>query len=306
MSFVQRLISCTFTKAVGTFAEGGNTATVSGLRISCQVVNGGTQAMTAHLRIYGMTLSLMNQLSTLCQAIGGIQANSISINAGDSSQAGSLPLMFTGTIQQAWVDFQSAPQVAFDVSATTTLAPAAFSAKPLSYSAPVTVQTIMQALASEMGLTFENNGVNITLPAPSYFPGTQWEQAKKAALDANVNIVIDRGKLAIWPRDGARTTLGVPIISKATGMIMSPTYANQGLIIRTEFNPAISFGGQIQVQSQHSTPANGAPVSNWPANGIWSVYSLNHDLETLTPRGQWFSTIEAYNPAFPKPAAVAP
>ena len=32
------------------------------------------------------------------------------------------------------------------------------------------------------------------------------------------------------------------------------------------------------------------------ANGTWSVYSLDHDLESLVPGGAWFSNVGAIRP----------
>jgi hypothetical protein len=238
------------------------------------------------MQVYGMTLSLMNKLSTLGMSIQLVPRNTVLVQAGDAISG--LSTVFIGTITNAWADFQAAPEVSFHVEAHTGLIEAVAPVPASSYTGPTTVVSIMSSLATQMGLAFEDNGVDVTLSSP-YFYGSARNQAQACAEAADINWVIDNASLIIWPKNGGRNG-SIPLVSPDTGMVGYPAYTAQGLALRTLFNPAIGFGGKIQVQS-----------SLTPACGVWAVYSLNHDLDSQVPRGNWFSDIGAYNPNFPPP-----
>ena len=58
----------------------------------------------------------------------------------------------------------------------------------------------------------------------------------------------------------------------------------------TIFDPLITFGSLVQVKS-----------SLKPATGQWTVTQLNHALDSQFPRGEWSSTISAWNSKYSKP-----
>ena len=287
MAFTPRVIETTFQLGQGSFPDGSTSTTVQGLRTSARISKAGALDMTAHLRIYGMPLSLMNSLSTMGQQVSLLPRNSVTIEAGDALSG--VGVVFIGTVMMAFIDFQGIPEVALDVTAQQTGIGSVQQAKPQSYSGSTDVAGIMQGLASTMGLTFENNDVNVKIPAP-YLYGAPWVQARQAADAAGINVCIDNGKLAIWPKRGARGST-VPVISPETGMINYPTYTGFGLIVRSLFSKDFVFGGNVQVQS-----------SLQPANKTWYVYQIDHDLESLVHRGQWFSTLSLTDNAAPQPA----
>ena len=65
----------------------------------------------------------------------------------------------------------------------------------------------MSSLASQMGYTFENNGVTVTLPPGTHFRGSLRNQAVACVNAARIEWVIDNGTLAIWPRGSSRSPL---------------------------------------------------------------------------------------------------
>jgi hypothetical protein len=287
MALVERLIDISFKLATGNFTESGSdVVTVSGLRTTAQIAKAGTTAMQAHLRIYGMTLSLMNKLSTLGVQINLLARNTVTISAGDADTG--MGIIFVGTVTMAWIDFQGMPEVAFDVSAQAGAAEAVIPTPPASFNGAADVVTIMSGLAAKMQLTFENSGVSGQLSNP-YLPGSLVDQARACAEAGGFMWAIDNGKLAIWPRNGSRGG-AIPLVSPATGMIGYPTYTAVGIMLRTLFNKSINFGGQIQVDSSLA-----------PAKGTWAIYAIDHELESMMPNGAWFSTIGAYNPKSPQP-----
>lgn len=62
MAFAQKLLTATISLVNGSFAGGGNSLTLSGLRMSAKIRNSGglSQSFLEELAIYGMSLSEMN------------------------------------------------------------------------------------------------------------------------------------------------------------------------------------------------------------------------------------------------------
>lgn len=285
MSFVRRLLNVTFTLGEGSFgSDGKNTVTLEGLRISAKIVNAGGYSMaTLSMRVYGMTKSQMDHLSTLGMEIALFRRNSVLLQAGDEGSV--LGTVFTGTITNAWADFQGQPDVGFQVEAHEGLIEALIPSVPKSYTGPTDVAVILSGLAEEMGLPFENNGVSVILNTP-YYAGSPRNQAWAAAKAANIGISLDKGILAIWNKGQARGGTA-PLVSASTGMVGYPAYTSKGIAVKTVFNPSIGFQQKIQVES-----------SLTPASGSWITHALNHDLESNLPGGQWFSMVEAHREAF--------
>lgn len=279
MSFTKKRIDVTLSLGTGEFGDtGANTVTLTGLRVQASVVVPGGDAMAAaQVRIFGLPLDMINQLT----AVGPINStvrlqNSMLVAAGDNETG--LKTIFSGTIDQAWGEFQGVPDVPLNVIGAGGLAALVKPVGALSFQGATDVATIMQGLAATMGLTFENNGVTVQLSNP-YFSGTALMQCRACARAADINFAIDRGVLAIWPKTGARGG-DIPLISVDTDMIGYPTFSSNGLGLTTLFNPDIKPGGYVQVQSTLKV-----------ACGKWYVPSVAHSLESETPGGNWFTEI---------------
>ena len=266
-----------------------NTVTLSGTRTSVRVQYAGQpKGSTAQVSVYGLTPSLMNQLSTLGLVFSIVPHNTITIRVGDLTSG--LSTVFTGTIWSATADFNKAPEVPFVFECIAGLYNQVVPATPVTFPKPFNVVNAMQQFAQQMGFGFENDGIPTTsmLP-PSYYPGTVADQWKKMRDDAQIEADLFPGLatgqvLAIWPKGGSRTTLGVPLVSPTTGMIGYPSYSQVGLTVKTIYNPGISLGGQIQIQS--SLPK---------ATGTWVVLKVDHALDSLVPDGLWESTFMCFN-----------
>lgn len=281
MSFVQRLIDATFTLGTGSFGSGGsNTVKLSGVRASAKVIKAGGRSMgTLDMSVYGMTPSDMNQLSTLGMIATTLRRNGVLVEAGDAVSG--MGTVFVGTITNAYPDFQGAPDVAFRVEAHTGAIDALIPQPPTSVKGSADVATLLAGLAAQMGVSFENNGVTTQLSNP-YFAGPARVQARAIVEAAGCEWnAVDNGILAIW-NPGESRGGEVPLISPDTGLVGYPSYASNGIQFVTLFNPSIGFGQKVQVKS-----------SLEQACGTWTVYGLDHDLETMTPNGQWFSTVQA-------------
>jgi hypothetical protein len=317
-SFSQKLLNFSFTLASGsagnqpsTFSgtNNSNSVSIAGHRARCRITNAGAPAgSTAEISIYGMSQSLMNQLATLGIAVDSISKNSVIVSAGTgqaggsasaasaaSSPASGFPVVFGGTIFFAYGDYGDMPNVPFKMIAQGGLFNAVQSVAPSSFTGPTSVATIMQKFASQLGVTFENNGVTAQLSNP-YYPGTILQQIYQIAEHANVHAqLVDGGtKLAIWPIGGSRTSqTNIPLISMDTGMIAAPTFANYGwMVVKMVYNPDVVFYGNIQVQSEDVPQAN----------NTWTVYKLDLALDTLLPDGDWMATALCYPKGVNAPA----
>jgi hypothetical protein len=290
VTYVPRQINVVFTFGVnavtgmtGKFANGTNTLTLTGYRVSFEMsVAGGLSQPSAQVLIYGMDISDMNALSSLGTQWFSANQNMVTVLAGD--QVHGFSQVFQGTINECFVDFTAMPQVAMNVTAQATGLAALVPVPPNSYSGVASVASIMSSFAQDLTFvqggnwSFENNGVTATLRNP-YFPGTLLRQIYACAQAANINVLMHNNVLAIWPKNGIRGS-PVPTVSVDSGLTGYPTYTNFGVDFTTLFNPNLVVGGNVIVQS-----------SLKPACGTWTVYSLNHRLESITPDGDWFTDV---------------
>lgn len=289
---VERALGAKVTLAASgaTFKEGGNTVALpDGLCMKATLQNaGGLSDGTMDLTIYGMTDSLMKQLSTLGMQINLVPKNPITLLAG--VLGGNMSTAFEGYIIAAYADYNAQPEVAFHISAHTLGAFATAPAEASTFRGPADVATIMAGYAAKMGLRFENSGVQTKLPN-CYFSGSLREQARAVVKQAGIAWNAgELGLLAIWPKNGSRNGK-VPVIAPPPRGSMRgyPTYTAYGIMLKNLYDPTLGLGQKISVESSKLT------------TGEWAIYGLSHELEAQVPDGMWESTIMAYNPKFPTP-----
>jgi hypothetical protein len=280
----RKVIELTITLGSGTFGEDvGDTVTLSGFRVMVDVANPGGDSMgRCQLRVFGLRNDLMNKLTTIGQINVAIRAkNTVLIAAGEDGDA--LSSVFQGVILDAWADYNSAPDVAFNIIAFAGLDAAVKPVGATSYKGVTDVAEIISDLAqNEMGLTFENNGVDAKLSSP-YLHGTALSKVRAVAEAADILWSIDRGVLAIWPRSGGRAGT-VPMISPGSGMVGYPSLSSKGMAVKMLFNPNVRLGGDVEIKS--SIPM---------ACGTWRVFNVSHNLSCEIPGGPWFTLIETYH-----------
>lgn len=309
-SFVQRKIEIavklaqkTGANQPGTFAAtSSDTVTLRDHRCSVRVSNaGGLAGSRATINVWGMTPSLMNQLSTLGMVIQQIPQNTLTVSAGDAE--GGMSIVFVGTITDAYGDYNAAPDVPFIFECLSGAAENVIPFPASSYPGGANVATILSAIAQRAGWGFENNGVNVILSRP-YLSGSAVEQVQRVAEAARINaqLVVGAGQsavgpgnvLAIWPRYGVRSALGIPLLApKPNGQMISyPSYTQQGIMVKNLFDPRLAMGGQFKLETS---------LPQTSKSGIWNIFKLDLALDSLLPKGQWMSTVYGYNPQFPAP-----
>ena len=250
---------------------------LEGLRCSARVeMRSGQIQGTLHLRIWGMTLDQMDGLTIFGPIMQERRHNEITVSAGDSS--GAMALVYVGVIRQAYADMNQAPNVTFNISASSGALDQVKVVDGRGFPDAVDVAVILADLAKEMNKDFENNGVSVMLRDRTY-NGTALRQAIEAARDANICINIDRKKLIIWPSDGYRSNEPV-FISPATGLVGYPAFAGSGVMCTVLFNPEIACGRKIKVESSMNV-----------ASGIWNPHAVMHYLESEIPGGAWYTQV---------------
>lgn len=257
-------------------SSANNTVTLQGFRASADIEKaGGMMMSTLRARIYGVRQQDMNSITTLQWKPRALIPNTVEVYALDGTAE---TLVFAGNIVNAWADYQGMPDVFLQIQAQAaffnTLKPVA----PRSFKGQVDVASVMGQIARDMGYTFENNGVTTQL-VDVYLANTGMEQAKDLARAAGCDLYLDDKILAITPPNAPRKSV-TPKISSETGLIGYPTFDGVGVNFQSLFNPAVTFGGTIKLDTDVQQAA-----------GDWIVTSVSHRLEAEKPGGAWFSQI---------------
>lgn len=291
-SFSKKLLQFQFSLGTGNFNGGqGNTATInvvenSGegpvtLRASAMLqYMGGPTSTSCECAVYGLPLQMMNQLTTLGKQFNAnsFGQNQVQILAGD--QKTGLSLVFSGNIWEAYMDgMATMPRVPFRFRAMGDWGIKQKMIPPTSVQGSADVAQIMQKLAGQANLSFENNGVNVKVNNP-YLPGAVRVQISELAAMAGIQHIIDNNKLAIWPTGQSRSSGGGHVVSPATGMVGYPACESTNIVVKELFDPSISQGEDFTVQSDITA-----------ANGLWNCYQMIRELEVEMPGGRWFQTL---------------
>jgi hypothetical protein len=286
VSFDQKILTVQFSLAQGNFQGGGNSLTLTNMRIQAQIhgTPGTSSSFLDGLDIYGMTLSQMNQLSRIGKQLGTANPNNkVMITAQDGDNPSSI--VFNGVILQAYIIGQDQPHVHFHVTATPAAAAARKAMPSTTKQGATQAQMLAQNISSAMGFQFENNNFSATLRNP-YLWGTGISQMRQLSKAAGFDWGIDPGTnvLAIWPKGMGRTTGGVPTISPYISgpgeLIGYPVFSDSRVYATAYFDPQMQPFGQFNLVSSITA-----------ANGIWWVSQLELNLSSFTPHGPWEMTV---------------
>lgn len=261
----------------GKFGSSNNdTVTLQGFRAIADIDKAGGMMMgTLKAKIYGVRQEDMNSITTLQWKPRTWIPNTVEVFAIDGAAE---TLVFAGNIVNAWADYQSMPDVFLHIQAQAAFFNALKAIPPRSFKGPIDVPSVMGQIAADLGYTFENNGVTTQL-TDMYLPNTGLEQAKDLARAAGCDLYLDDKVLAITPPNVPRKAL-IPVISPTSGLIGYPTFDGVGVNFQALFNPGVTFGGSIKLETNVQQAA-----------GEWIVTSVAHRLESEKPGGAWFSTI---------------
>ena len=266
------------TLGTGKFGSSNNdTVTLQGFRAIADIDKAGGMMMgTLKAKIYGVKQADMNSITTLQWKPQTWIPNTVEVFAIDGTAE---TLIFAGNIVNAWADYQGMPDVFLHIQAQAAFFNALKPVPPRSFKGPIDVPSVMAQIAADLGYTFENNGVTTQL-TDIYLPNTGLEQAKDLARMAGCGLYVDDKILAITPSPSIPRKALIPVISPSSGLIGYPTFDGVGVNFQAMFNPGVTFGGTIKLETDVQQAA-----------GEWIVTSVGHRLESEKPGGAWFSTI---------------
>ncbi|WP_286936207.1 baseplate hub protein [Achromobacter sp. UBA4530] len=279
MSFVKRSIDVTISLGKGALGdEPGPEMTLSGYRVAVETPsNASAESSEVQLSIYGLSLEMMNRLTTVGPNMRERRGMNI-IRVMARSGLDVPHLVYEGDITSAWADFGKAPEGVFYVRGQVAGAKECKPVPPRSFPGATVAQDVASKIAASMGYAFEKSGKDVVLANP-YFCGTDMDQLRSCALAARISFTIDRGVVSVWHADGFRDG-DVLDISPETGLIGYPTFNSTGITFTTLYNPHLCVGKRVHVTS-----------SLQPAQGVWTITSLAHKLEAEVPGGVWQSTV---------------
>lgn len=283
-SFIKRRMRVQITLSKGQFKNGqGNTVIIEDLGMTAKIDKAGPPEFgKCSVEIYGLSLEVMEQLSTLSMHPLFIRRNYLNVFAGDDQNG--MTQVFAGTITSATVDMNSAPEIKFKIEARIGFFGSLTAQGPSAISGTQPASTFIENQAKKAGFLFENQGVNTQLKN-CVFTGSPVEQMKQAARQIGAELVIDDTKVILIP-NGSAVKGTVPVLSAQTGLLGYPTMTQNGIECKAIFNPDFRFAGIVEIKS--IVPK---------VSGQWRIIKLSHSLSANLPSaGNWESSITAYYP----------
>lgn len=281
MSFKQRIIEVQIRPVVLATKDNvvyGDPINLNNYRTSVDIAfAGGVSQGLMMLNIYNLSRSIMDKFTAIGPINSQNRFHSITVKAGIKDD---LNLVYQGQIFEAWSNNSSAPTPVLTIRALSSTAANLVAVKPTQTNGETKLATVLQEIANDVGLEFEN--INVDKTAQSMYESSDsLAKIRKIADDYRIEFVIESGKLIIFNQLGDRTKKGQePLVSMETGLINYPVMNSNGLIIESMYNNKLFVGGKLKLQT-----------SIGGVSGIWSIGNVVHNLESFNPDGgAWFTT----------------
>lgn len=242
--------------------------------------SGGVDFASAQVEIYGLTLPVMAQLTTLAFKPLNRRWNLIEIAAGEAET--DMPIVFRGCVTVAYADLNGSSPV-LKIEAQVGAYPILEPAGSVSITGSQDATAFIQSQSAQAGFDFQNDGVQGTISDMTLY-GDPLTKIKTAAGALGADVIFDDDKTILVPPDGVRRAEGgIPVVSAASGMIGYPTFTDQGIQCRSFFRPELHVAAAVQVESivPHAT-------------GVWKIQQLTHLLSAHNPNSNaWETTFQA-------------
>ena len=280
MSFSKKDIRVTFQLGAGSFNSAGNTKIITGLACSFNIEQvAAPDFCKAQGKIYNMNIDDIAKLTTLSfEPLAVDKRNLIKIETTENNI--DFTTVFVGEIENAFGDFNAAPDIALTINAMSGSYAMKLPASPISSKGTTLVKDLFNKLAMQAGYKFETD---ITASVNNiYLQGSVMQQIYSLARAIGAKVIIDNDILRVMKKDESLKN-GTVLINAESGLIAYPTFSNQGIVLSCEYNPRIKQQGLIQVES--IVPK---------ATGTWRVIKINHIIAANIPAGgEWKTQIEA-------------
>lgn len=283
-SFFKRKLKILLTLQKGSFKGGeGNAYEISDLAMSVRVEKTGAPDFgKASATIYGLPLDVMEQLSTLCMHPLFVRRNYINIYAGDDTNG--YNQIYAGTITRASGDFNSAPDIRFQIESQIGFFGAVTAQGANVINGTQSASTFIEQQAKKIGFTFKNEGVTGTVKN-AVFEGSPIEQARQCAKQIGAELLLDDENMILISNGASRKGNAI-LLNKDSGLLGYPTMTQNGIEIKAIFNPNFKFAGLIKLET--TVPK---------CSGTWRIIKMSHTLDSNLPTGgKWDTQITAYYP----------
>lgn len=279
-SFSEKELEITVVLGKGTFGGEGNTKIIKGLAAKCVIEKVHLPDKNkAKVQIYGVKLEDMEQMTTLAFLPLETQKNYVQIKAGEKDQE--LSLVFKGEITTAFANFNTAPDIAFELEAMAGYFPSLTAIPATSANGSVSLDSLLSKLAGQAEYTFINKGVTGSVINP-YLIGSPFEQIRQLASDNDFDVLLDDEEVIALPKEKTRGGNTVKL-SASTGLIGYPTFSSSGISVKCLYEKNLQIGGLVEIESL-------VPK----AGGVWKITKLTHTLSAHFPgENVWESQVDA-------------
>lgn len=282
--FKKKRIDAIITLGSGQFGEEqGDTKTFSGHRITAHLTANIGESMSAALvRVYGVSLQDMNQLTS----IGPINQtafgkNTLVLAAGDDGEV--LTTIFTGSLLYCQGNLQQSPNAYLDIYATAEGLAAIKPALPDSWKGDTPCWLIMSKFAADAGWSLNDLGIKSVLTNP-YFSGSTLDKIRACSRAGRFCYSVNNNILTVIPKDGEPGIASDNIIdiTSDTGLVNYPYFSGDSVSFRSIFNPQFQIGRKVNI--------SGSEILQ--ANGQWNINAISHSIESEVPGGEWFTDVK--------------
>lgn len=251
-------------------------------RMRIGVRQGGAQFGNAKLEIYGVPLQTMNQIARLwLEALTPQGTDTVQIDVYDGQDY--VPF-FQGVIAWSAVNASRMPHVSLDIEANSGMALMIQPASPYASGTTVLLKDALTTIAAPAGFAvdypdtvpqYQLSQVRVT-GTPMEQIGALMEQYPQLTWSVSLQRIQIRAALAPIGSNSVR-------VAPDTGLMGYPVYSTSGLQFSTLFNPKITPGTALDVQTQF----------DFVNRTLWVASVLAHTLEPNVPGGQWTTQIAA-------------
>lgn len=291
-TFVTRHIDVSFSLGSTSFENSNTVVRVEGLRIFAKITSRTEGVHQLEAEIYGLSPDVIKRI------IGGRQMN---ISAPWFNPDNSIKLeiytsdnptkfcLFNGSIFAAVADFNAVPEVPLRITASETTLQQAKPITPKTFAGAAKVADIMTYLAGQIGSALENNGVDDSFILRDHtVQGSAIEAIEMTANAADIDwafrnegTVEDKsiGNVLIICKKGTPRSVPMLEIHEASGLVGYPVMGG-AVNVTCLFNPQYWLLNRVKLFANKEQSV---------LNGIYQINSVDHEITSEAPDGQWVS-----------------
>jgi hypothetical protein len=252
-------------------------------RMRIGVRQAGAQFGNAKIEIFGVPLQTMNQIARLwLEVLTPVGTDTVQIDVWDGQDY--VPF-FQGVIMWSAVNASRMPHVSLDIEANSGSALSLVPSSPYAVGAtPVSLKAALTTIAAQGGFSvqypdtvtqYQLTQARVT-GAPLEQIAQLMDMFPKLTWFTSLQQIVVREALAPVNADAIR-------VAADTGLMGYPVYSTSGLTLATLFNPKITPGAALDVQTEF----------DFVNRTVWVAAVLAHTLEPNVPGGQWTTQIAA-------------